>query len=336
MYKIFLNRFVAIFFFSIAFCSCQSSSTRPMSPQASDTQLESHNDLIGKIWDVKNEKFIDHQQLFKNISTSHYILLGETHDNLQHHNDHALLIQQIAAIQPHTAIAMEMVNSDQVNAIDKAKITSTNDLLNILENSNNNWDYRKYYASVFDSIFNAKLTIIAADLDKPELMNILRGGFAYAPKQIQQLIQNNPLTDQAQESLKLEIEATHCGMATDNMTKAMMLGQQVRDANIAINLFKTSHEGAPEVVLISGSGHIRRDRGVPMYLHSLDPANNIVSVAWLEVNNEYPNPGDYAAQWSQSQLPFDFVVFTQQTERTDPCEEMKKFMHHMKKQKKSD
>jgi len=332
----FINRIAAVVLFPIIFCACQTNAAHPTHQAPSDTPLESQNGLIGKIWDVKNGKFIDRQQLVKNVTASHYILLGETHDNLQHHKDHALLIQQIAAAQPHTAIGMEMVNSDQVSAIDKAKITSSNDLLAILENSNNNWDYRKYYSSVLDSIFNAKLSINAVDLDKPELMNILRGGFAHAPKQIQQLIQKNPLTDQERESLKQEIEATHCGMATENMTKAMMLGQQVRDANIALNLFKISSDGVPAVVLISGSGHIRLDRGVPMYLHSLDTANSSISVAWLEVNKEFPSPRDYAAQWSQSQLPFDFVVFTQQTERTDPCEEMKKFMHHMKKQKKSD
>jgi len=336
MHKYYIYKFTASVIFALILCSCQSNPTNPLHQQAPNAQLEKNHALIGKIWDVKNKNFIDRQQLVNNVTASHYILLGETHDNLQHHKDHARLIQQLALKYPHSAVAMEMINTDQVNAIAQAKITSTNELINILENANNNWDYKKYYYAVFDSIFNAKLAIVAADLDKPVLMSILRDGFSHAPEPVKHLIQKNPLTEQARESLKHEIEATHCGMATDKMTKAMMLGQQVRDANIALNLYKINQDKISKIILISGSGHIRLDRGVPMYLRSLDSSGKIISVAWLEVNKDNVNPKDYAAQWSQSQLPFDFVVFTPQTDRTDPCDEMKKFMHHMKKQKESD
>jgi len=331
-----VNRYLLTVWVLLALVGCQNNPTANSTVQPSDQLTQKSHVLEGKIWDVANEKYIDKPQLVDTLVQSTYVLLGETHDNIQHHQDHAWLINQLVLSQHKPALAFEMINNKQVQAIQDQHPATSTELLDILENAKTGWEYKKYYSAIFNEVFNAKLAIHTADLDKTTLMQIMRDGIQAAPPDVQHLLQNNPLTDEVRASLEKEIEATHCGMATEKMVKSMMLGQRVRDATIALNLFKIHRDGAPITLLIAGSGHDRTDRGAPMYLRSLDPAAIITSIAWMEVDKDTIDPRRYADAWNEAKLPFDFVVFTAQTDRVDPCEEMKQFMHHMKKQKESD
>ena len=288
--------------------------------------------LIGKIWDTSNEEFINKKKLLEKALSGDYVLLGETHDNTKHHQDHGWIIKEVAKKKRLTAIAFEMLNQDQANLVNNIEFADTNELLEILENAKSGWEYKKYYQPVFKSVLNAKLPMHAADLGRTTLMEIVTKGIEHAPKGISELLKKTPLSTQAQESLKKEIEMTHCGMINDEMTKAMMLGQKVRDATIANTLFEIKKTSIETVILVAGSGHVRKDRGAPMYLLSQDKNARIVSIAWLEIDKDATKPNAYAKRWSTDQLPFDYVVFTAQVDRTDPCEDMKKFMQHKKKQ----
>jgi uncharacterized iron-regulated protein len=67
-------------------------------------------------------------------------------------------------------------------------------------------------------------------------------------------------------------------------------------------------------VLITGSGHARRDRGVPLYLPGVD----IVTIGFVEVDADRKSPRDYLAGLF-SPASFDYLWFTSRAEREDPC-----------------
>ena len=290
---------------------------------------QSHS-LIGKIWSTKDKKFIEKEELLQSVYQSDYILLGETHDNTKHHEDHGWMISKIADKSQHAAIAFEMLNQDQTNVINNVEFSNTDELLETLEQAKTGWEYKKYYKPVFDSVFKAKLPMHAAEIGRTTLMNIVTKGISEAPEDVQALMEQTKLSEEAIESLKKEIEMTHCGMINDEMTRSMMLGQQVRDAAIGTTLFNMKKKPVDRAILVAGSGHIRNDRGAPLYLKTRDKDAKITSVAWLEIDTETTDPQTYSKRWGTSQLPFDFVVFTAQVDRPDPCEEMKKFMQHKK------
>ena len=292
--------------------------------------LEQEHNLIGKTWSVRDNKFVEKDELMKQVLGSDYVLLGETHDNSKHHQDHGWMISEIANGEKQAAITFEMLNQDQANVINNVEFENTDELLDILEQAKTGWEYKKYYKPVFENVFKAKLPMHAADIGKESLMKIVTKGIEHAPKDIRELLENTKLSKEALESLKKEIEMTHCGMANPEMTKAMTLGQRVRDAAIGNSMFKVMNGDINTVILVAGSGHIRKDRGAPMYLKSLDNKAIITSVAWLEIDENAKDPKDYSKRWNVNELPFDYVLFTAQVDRSDPCEEMRKYMQHKK------
>ena len=292
--------------------------------------LPQNHELIGKIWSTRDKIFIDKQQLLNSVYQSDYVLLGETHDNLKHHEDHGWMISKIADKSQQAAIAFEMLSQDQANVVNNVEFQSTDELLETLEQAKTGWEYKKYYRPVFDSAFKAKLPMHATEINRKTLMKIVSKGIEHAPEGVQELLENTKLSEEATSSLKKEIEMTHCGMINDEMTSAMMLGQKVRDAAIGSALYNIKKDPVKTAILVAGSGHIRKDRGAPFYLNAKDKDARITAVAWLEIEPEVNDPLAYSKRWGTDQLPFDYVVFTAQVDRPDPCEEMRKYMDHKK------
>ena len=98
-----------------------------------------------------------------------------------------------------------------------------------------------------------------------------------------------------------------------------------------------------KVIVIAGSGHTRKDYGLPWYLHQelsdkqFQKQNNtrILSMAFIEISPDKLQPAEYSQAWGENlkHLPFDYVWFTSRAEREDQCEKMKAYMQ--KKNKKS-
>ncbi|WP_416896943.1 MAG: hypothetical protein ACMVY4_15705 [Minwuia sp.] len=70
-------------------------------------------------------------------------------------------------------------------------------------------------------------------------------------------------------------------------------------------------------VLISGNGHARADRGVPIYLR---PETGTYAIGIVEA---YPGETDPAAYFDNDRQ-FDAVIFTDRVETPDRCEELRK------------
>src|SRR3954451_5091516 len=110
------------------------------------------------------------------------------------------------------------------------------------------------------------------------------------------------------KALERDIAESHCGEPPPpKLLAGMVEAQRARDARMAALLRAPS-------VLITGVGHARRDRGVPLYL----PAKEVLSIAFVEVQ-----PGKRAAQDYFEGFfgpgSFDYVWFTPRAERADPC-----------------
>ena len=125
-----------------------------------------------------------------------------------------------------------------------------------------------------------------------------------------------------------EIRDSHCGHAPEAMIEAMIAVQRARDAQMADSLVAADQQDG--AVLIAGSLHGRKDRGVPAHLVRLVPHAKVVSVAFLEVQNGRLEPTAYASQRERRELPFDYVWFTPRVDNADPCEKFRHQLKHMK------
>lgn len=97
----------------------------------------------------------------------------------------------------------------------------------------------------------------------------------------------------------------------------MVLAQRVRDASISLSMLGSDKTHR---ILIAGSGHVRNDRGVPVYLAAKDPQAGLVTIGFIEVMADKHSIDEYTERWGGDALPFDYVWFTPRLNRKDPCE----------------
>ncbi|WP_298916336.1 ChaN family lipoprotein [uncultured Algimonas sp.] len=84
----------------------------------------------------------------------------------------------------------------------------------------------------------------------------------------------------------------------------------MRDATFAARTLE-AHAASPgpaPVVLIAGSGHARKDRGVPLYLSRVQPDARVRVVGFIEAGTA-KDPGLY-----------DVIRVTDAAQRDDPCD----------------
>lgn len=293
--------------------------------------LFSDHELAGKIWDVKNKVFVEQVVLKQAVLAGDYILLGETHDNPVHHQGQAWVIGQLASSQRSGLVAFEMIAQQQESFMAGKYFDSVDALISALGHVKSNWDYEQFYRSVFVSTLDAGYQIFAANMDRQKIMSIARKGEQEIPDNIKRRMDDAVLPEEQVAESRKEIEESHCGIINEQMTVAMMLVQRAKDASMAESLMAPKNIDAR--VLVAGSGHVRSDRGVPLYLQTHAEAKKVLTIAWAEVQPDAANAEDYTEHWGGSQLPFDYVWFTARVDRPDPCEA---FRQHMKNREQSE
>ena len=73
--------------------------------------------LTGRIWDTAAGRYIDEAALLRHLAAAQYVVLGETHDNPDHHRLQARLIEGLVATGGRPAVALEMIALDQAEAL---------------------------------------------------------------------------------------------------------------------------------------------------------------------------------------------------------------------------
>jgi uncharacterized iron-regulated protein len=282
--------------------------------------LQEH-ELNDKIYDIKNSRFINKANLLDSITDGKYILLGETHDNIKHHENQAWVIDELARLSFSTSVSFEMIDDTQAEFIAGKDIKTSNDLIKLLNHYKTAWQYEDYYKGLFDSVLQAGLNILPANLERQKLYNYIRQNKSGLPIETERLMSEVSLTVDMENSLRKEIIESHCGMIDQESAKPMINGQRIRDATMALSLLNTN---ADRRVLIAGRGHVRNDRGVPVYLSSQDKGAKIIVIALLEVEQDNVDIESYLIHWDTMKFPFDYVWFTARTTREDPCLSFKK------------
>ncbi len=288
------------------------------SPSPRLTQLE--HPLVGRIWDVQAGKFIDQAALDRKILAAEYLLLGERHDNPVHHSHQTQIVRQLQQAGRQASVAFEMIDDQQGNLLARHPITSVEQMIAILEQFRNHWDYEQRYKGLFTEVIATGYPIMPANLNRERLKQITQHGEDKLPKAYKTMLQQAPLAEAQKKSLQQEIKQSHCNMLGDEASNKMILAQRVRDAVIAHSLTRNR---APVKVLIAGAGHVRKDRGVPLYLAKQVKANRVLTIGFTEVVAGETDVTHYAEQWGAESLPFDIVWFTPQMERRDFCADFK-------------
>ncbi|MGV8917772.1 MAG: ChaN family lipoprotein [Pseudomonas sp.] len=263
---------------------------------------------VGMIRDLNNGQQLTAQQLAERLAQAPRVLVGEQHDNPDHHALQLWLLQVLTDRRAQGSLLLEMVNPDQQAGVDalqadyrQAKVSA--DLPGALA-WQSGWDWA-LYGPIMRYALGQPFPIMSANLDPDEIKMIysqppaLSGRHSTAPAVREQLIE--------------QIRASHCGLLPEEHFPAMLAVQQQRDRRMAQRLLS-----APTpALLFAGTYHARKDIGVPTHLLDLGADSGTLVLLLTQVGEEV-KPGtadyvwytaavadqDYCAQWrGQSKKP---------------------------------
>ena len=275
--------------------------------------------LVGRIHDVKRGTSISRDALFRELASADYVLLGEVHDNAEHHRVQADVLRYQVARGRRPALAMEQFDREHQPAIDNVVATGTvltaESLADAGRFNRKGWQWT-FYAPLLGIAAEAQLPVIALNLSRERTRAVSRDGFAtLGADAIARLALDRDWTSSQQDILQRAIADGHCGQLPASVLPRMVAAQRARDAWMADALLQRAQSGA---IGIMGSGHARNDVGVPVYLSARAPAKRVISVGFVEVDRQRRSVADYATPPAKS-LPFDYAWFTAAAERDDPC-----------------
>lgn len=277
--------------------------------------------LVGRIWDQRAQRFVDEAALSRAIGDAAYVMLGEMHDNPDHHVLQARLVRAIGAAGARPALAFEMMEEDDQPAIDGAVARAPRDpdaIARAVDWRHSGWYDFAMYRPIFAAGLDAGMPIVGANLPVALAKKLaFEGADALTPALRAALAKAEPLAPELVDSLRAEMKRAHCDAPMpEKILDRLALAQRARDVQMALRL---AGAGAAGAVLVTGNGHARLDRGVPASLERESPGRPVVSVGLFEVTPGKAEPALYAEEFGKGPLPFDFVVFTPAAEREDPC-----------------
>ena len=306
-----------------------------VAPTSSDwrSKLDVSHPLVGTIWSVRQGRAIPARDLFAELAKRKVVLLGEKHDNVDHHVLQAKVIRALTDAGRRPAIAFEMLDADEQAVVTAAVLEHPRDpsaIAAAVRWDRKGWPPWPEYAPIGEAALAFDLPIVAANLPLAEVRAIAHAGLgAIDAQESARLGLDQEMPAPLAQSLEEELVAAHCGHLPAVAVPRMALAQRARDAEMAERVLVAARgDGA---VLIAGAGHVRNDRGVPRDVARLDAAaggartpTTIASVAFVEVEASRAAPAAYAERWHAASLPFDYVWFTPRASDDDPCAAMSK------------
>ena len=272
--------------------------------------LGQNHPLTGRIWDVSAARFIDRETLVERYARADFILLGERHDNPDHHMLQAEVLRSLIAIGGRPAVGFEMLGLDDARAVANYLAGAPTDAAGL--GAAVNWNKRGWpdwamYQPIADAALRAKLRIVPTNLPLATATKMTRNGLAaLEPQMVHELGLDRPPPQSVFEKMAGDIRDVHCGFAPEEIVKPMVDVQRARDAQMAESLMAASdHDGA---ILVAGAGHVRNDYGIPVHLRTKAPQKRVISIAFVEVDQQKTEPQSYGLSYPNRRSPFGLCL----------------------------
>jgi len=212
---------------------------------------------LGQIHDLASGQVITPAQLVRQLAAVPRVLVGEKHDNPDHHALQLWLMRALQAQRTQGSLLLEMLQPEQQARVDAVEDLAQlpNDLPKAL-GWQEGWDWQLYGPIVREAL-SSHVPLLAANLSLGEMRQAYR-----QPTALQGAQSNAPTVKAA---LLEQVRAGHCNLLPESQLPAMLAVQQQRDRRIAERLL-----AAPEpALLFTGAYHARKDLGVPLHLADL-------------------------------------------------------------------
>ncbi|TCK05920.1 ChaN family lipoprotein [Marinobacterium mangrovicola] len=275
-----------------------------LSALALPASAEEH-ELVGKLWSPEQQRFIDWPEFYAELPKGGWLLIGEQHDNPDHHHFQAELISALGEQQRLGAVALEMASSDKQPKFDRLFTAGDAPTPEALD-WQDGWPWHLYQAPV-EAAFKWSQGVLAADINRETMSQVYRDR---AP--------DGELEPAHADFMRDLLFESHCGQLPRSQLDPMRQVQLARDQSIARVL--RNHTAADRTgILLTGSIHARKDLGVPRWLDAT-PSVTLILQAVEEAHSD--DPSSYEPESFGNLATVDLILFTPARENPDYCAEL--------------
>ncbi|GAB3105625.1 ChaN family lipoprotein [Aestuariicella hydrocarbonica] len=271
--------------------------------------------LVGKIVEQKTGRELSFAELVTRLTRYPVILIGEKHDNPDHHVFESQLLS--ALVDAETAVVFEMLDDQQRSALNSLPAElSLETLKTQLQWPPQGWSWEDY-GPLFLQVIDQGGLLRAGNIDRPTMMNIYRKGVSSLMDQprfasiasLQQDLQL-PILDLVFES--------HCGKMDKDKLQPMVEIQWAKDASMG---FVLAQSRMPRSVMIAGAVHARKDIGIPRHLPT---SLHSVTLLLREVAPDKLQADQYSAMQTDQAgaVQADYVWFSPMATDEDYCDRL--------------
>lgn len=265
---------------------CQAS--LPPLPPWQSSEGRTHAEL-GHIIDLASGQAINPEQLVQRLAGTPRVLVGEKHDNPDHHALQLWLLRALQAQRAQGSLLLEMLQPEQQPLVDKVQGQPIPADLPKALAWQDGWDWQLYGPIVREAL-QQQVPLLAANLSPAEMRQAYR-----QPASLTGERSNSPAVKAA---LLEQVRAGHCGMLPESQLPAMLAVQQQRDRRMAERLLS-----APQpALLFAGAYHVRKDLGIPLHLADLGASGESKVLLLAEVG-EQVEPGEADYVWYTAAMP---------------------------------
>lgn len=293
-----VRSFLCLVALALGLAGCQSTASLPPLPEWQSPEGRDHP-ALGQIRETASGTLLTPDELVQRLAGVPRVLVGEQHDNPDHHALQHWLLQSLAQRRPQGSLLMEMLEPVQQAKVDSVRMLRPlpSDLAQALD-WQPGWDWT-FYAPILREAFAQGYPVLAANLDRAEMKAIYRH-----PPQLSGVRSNVPAV---RAVLLDEVRDGHCGMLPEQQLPSMLAVQQQRDRRMAQRLL----EAPAPALLLAGGYHVRKDVGVPLHLQDLGSREGTLVLMLAQVGE------DVSAEMA------DVVWYTAALPKKDYCADLR-------------
>ena len=296
-------------------------SSPPASALDWQAPLLQEHPMAGKIIDLQSQQVISEEELLQSLKETPLVMIGEKHDNKDHHQLENRLLNALLDRPIKPAVIFEMLNEQHKEKI--ATLRSTDSLPTLktkLEWKKTGWPWQDY-GPLFQLTTQLKAPLIAGNIGRERIQAIYKQeSDALKDARFDTL----PLIEpDVRDTIHQHLYLDHCELMPKERLAPMVDIQLAKDASMASAMLDQRTDSGS--ILIAGNFHVRKDLSVPLHLEERQSQLATAVVMLAEVKKDKYKPTDYG-----SFEEADYLWLTPKQNNKDYCEEMRAQMKHHK------
>lgn len=245
----------------------------------------------GRYYNPAAQQSVSIGETLQRIAKHHVVLLGEHHDNVEHHRWQLHTVAALAALRPKVALGLEMVPrrlQPVLNEWVKGRLSEDEFVKKLGWDEIWSFDIQ-YYLPLFHLARIQRIPLHALNVERELFNQVARQGWDAIPQNKREGVTTPaPASKEYLRFLAASFLSHNPSAASKDETSPsgekflrFVQGQLLWDRAMAEGLAKVARlANAPLVIGIMGSGHIVNRHGVPYQLKELKIADVAVLVPW--------------------------------------------------------